>query len=110
LPSWSQSGNDAHGVRIIAKPTLREFWRRTPQAEEPLKAWYADARAADWTSPEVIRQRHARASVLRGNRVVFDIGGKKYRLVVRINYAYRVVYIRFVGTHADYDRIDAETV
>jgi mRNA interferase HigB len=97
-------------VRIIAKRTLREFWRRRPQAEEPLKAWYADARTADWASPDMIKRRHASASVLPGNRVVFDIGGNKFRLVVHVNYHYRVVYIRFVGTHADYDRIDAETV
>ena len=95
---------------MIAKRTLREFWRRTPAAAEPLKAWYADARAADWASPDMIRRRHASASSLRGHRVVFDIGGNKFRLVVPINYAYRAVYIGFVGTHADYDRIDAETV
>ena len=87
-------------MRIIAKRTLREFWRRTPQAQEPLRAWYATRE----------RRRHAGASVLPGNRVVFNIGGNRYRLVVRVNYAYRVVYIRFVATHADHDRIDAETV
>ena len=81
-----------------------------PQAEGPLSAWYADARKADWASPDTIRQRYRSASILRSNRVVFDIGGNKYRLVVRINYFYRVVYIRFVGTHGEYDRIDAETV
>lgn len=97
-------------VRIIAKRALREFWERVPRAEEPLLAWYADARAADWPSPDAIKRRHASASILRGNRVVFDIGGNRYRLVVRINYPYRIVYIRFIGSHADYDRIDAETV
>ncbi|MGH6901131.1 MAG: type II toxin-antitoxin system HigB family toxin [Geminicoccaceae bacterium] len=97
-------------MRIIAKRALREFWRRVPQAEGPLSAWYADARKADWASPDTIRQRYRSASILRSNRVVFDIGGNKYRLVVRINYFYRVVYIRFVGTHGEYDRIDAETV
>jgi len=95
---------------VIAKRTLREFWRRSPPAAEPLKAWHADARAADRASPDMIRRRHASASSLRGHRVVFDIGGNKFRLVVHINYAYRVVSIRLVGTHADYDRIDAETV
>ena len=110
LRSWSQSGNDADGVRIIAKRTLREFWQRVPQAEEPLKAWYADARTADWRSPDMVKRRHASASILRGNRVVFNIGGNRHRLVVRINFPFRVVDIRFVGTHADYDRVDAETV
>jgi len=97
-------------VRIIAKRTLREFWWRVPQAQELLSAWYADARTADRASPDAIRRRYRSASILRGNRVVFNIAGNKYRLVVRINYHYRVVYIRFIGTHADYDRIDAETV
>jgi mRNA interferase HigB len=81
-----------------------------PQAEEPLRAWYADARTADWASPDMIKCRHASASIVRGNRVVFNIGGNRYRLMVRINFPCRVVYIRFVGSHADYDRIDAETV
>jgi mRNA interferase HigB len=97
-------------VRVIAKRTLREFWRRAPQAEAPLSAWYADARRADWASPNTIKRRYPAASILPGNRVVFNIAGNKYRLVVRINYFYRVVYVRFVGTHAEYDRIDAESV
>jgi mRNA interferase HigB len=97
-------------MRVIAKRTLRAFWRRVPQAEQPLSAWYADARAADWESPAAIKQRYPSASLLPRNRVVFNIVGNKYRLVVQINYPYRVVYVRFVGTHADYDRIDAENV
>jgi mRNA interferase HigB len=97
-------------VRVISIRRLREFWWRVPQGMEPLLAWYADARKADWASPGAIKRRYPSASILPGNRVVFNIGGNKYRLVVRINYPYRVVYVRFVGTHADYDRIDAETV
>jgi mRNA interferase HigB len=97
-------------VRIIAKRTLREFWRRVPQAKEPLSAWYADARSADGASPTAVRRRYRSASILQNNRVVFNIAGNRYRLVVRINYHYRVVYIRFVGTHAEYDRVDVETV
>jgi mRNA interferase HigB len=97
-------------VRIIAKRTLREFWRRVPQAEEPLGAWYAEARTADWTSPDAVGRRYRSASILRNNRVVFNVAVNRYRLVVRINYAYRIVYIRFVGTHAGHDRIDAEMV
>ena len=81
-----------------------------PQAKEPLSAWYADAHKADWASSDTIKRRYRSASILRNGRVVFNIAGNKYRLVVRINYHYRVVYIRFVGTHADYDRVDAETV
>ncbi|MGH6897158.1 MAG: type II toxin-antitoxin system HigB family toxin [Geminicoccaceae bacterium] len=97
-------------MRIIAKRALRELWRRVPQAKEPLRAWYADARAADWASPNAIKARYRSAGILGNNRIVFDIAGNKYRLVVRINYHYRVVYVRFVGTHAEYDRIDAEVV
>jgi mRNA interferase HigB len=97
-------------VRIIAKRALREFWHRVPEAQQPLSAWYADVSKADWSSPAAIKRRYASASILRNSRVVFNIAGNRYRLVVRINYAYRVVYVRFVGTHADYDRIDAETV
>lgn len=97
-------------MRIIAKRTLRDFWRRHPDAEGPLKAWYSEARQADWQQPQDVKDRFARASIVGGNRVVFDIGGNNYRLVVKINSPYRVVYIRFVGTHAEYDRIDVEHI
>jgi mRNA interferase HigB len=97
-------------VRIIAKRALRDFWRRVPQAEGSLRAWYADARAADWSSPDAVRRRYRSVTVRHNNRVVFNIAGNSYRLVVRINYPYRIVYIRFVGTHAEYDKIDTETV
>lgn len=97
-------------MRIIAKRALREFWRQVPEAQQPLSAWYADVSKADWSSPAAIKRRYASASMLRNNRVVFNIAGNKYRLVVRINYTYRVVYVRFVATHADYDRIDAASV
>jgi mRNA interferase HigB len=81
-----------------------------PEAQQALSAWYADASKADWETPAAIKLRYASASILRNSRVVFNIAGNKYRLVVRINYPYRIVYVRFVGTHAAYDRIDAETV
>jgi mRNA interferase HigB len=99
-------------VRIIAKKTLREFWER-PQyrdAEQPLKAWFKTASAADWASPAAVRADYGNASILEHNRVCFNIGGNKYRLVVQINYPYRVVYVRFIGTHAEYDTIDVATV
>lgn len=97
-------------MRVIAKRTLRAFWRRHPDAEGPLRAWYTEARKADWKQPQDVKDRFARASFVGRDRVVFDIGGNKYRLVVRVNYPYRLVYIRFVGTHAEYDRIDVERV
>lgn len=81
-----------------------------PQAEPALSAWYADASGADWHSPAAVKQRYPSASLLPRNRIVFNIAGNRYRLVVKINYPYRVVYVRFVGSHAEYDRIDAGTI
>ena len=91
---------------------LREFWehRRYRDAAQPLKAWYKMTEAADWATPADVKADYDTASILGGNRVCFNIGGNKYRLIVRINYPYRVVYIRFIGTHAMYDTIDANTV
>jgi len=97
-------------MRIIAKKALREFWLRHPNAEESLLAWYREVEQEDWDTPAKVQAKYRSASIVGGNRVVFNIKGNDYRLVVRINYAYRVVYIRFVGTHAEYDRIDVEEV
>jgi len=97
-------------MRIIARKSLREFREQHPDAEQTLKAWYHDVKQAEWTSPNDIRQLYATASIIAINRVVFNIRGNHYRLVVAINYAYQVVYIRFVGTHRDYDQIDAATI
>jgi len=98
---------------VIAKRTLREFWegkREHDDAKAPLQAWYREATRSHWGSPAEIKVRYRSASFVGNNRVVFNIGGNKYRLIVRINYSHEIVYIRFVGTHADYDRIDVETV
>jgi mRNA interferase HigB len=95
-------------MRIIAKRSLREFWERHPDAEEPLLAWYREVEKEDWDQPSQIKEKYRSASFVKGNRVVFNIKGNDYRLVVKINYPYRVVYVRFVGTHADYDVIDVE--
>lgn len=97
-------------VRIVAASTLRAFWERHPSAEPPLKAWYAEARQAAWRTPNDIRVRYASASVVGRNRVVFNIRGNEVRLVVAVAYRFQAVYIKFVGTHAEYDRIDAATV
>ncbi|MGV3722033.1 MAG: type II toxin-antitoxin system HigB family toxin [Actinomycetota bacterium] len=97
-------------MRIIALRTLREFWIRHADAEEALRAWYTDAQRADWTSPGDIRKTYANASIVANNRVVFNIRGNTYRLIVAVNYAFGIVYIRFIGTHAEYDRVDAETI
>jgi mRNA interferase HigB len=100
------------GMRIIARKTLRQFWERAERSdsEQPLRAWFREATKADWKSPAEVKAAYRSASIVGNQRVVFNIAGNKYRLVVRINYAYRVVYIRFVGTHADYDQIDVEEV
>ena len=97
-------------MRIIARRTLRRFWGMHADAEQPLKAWFAEVSVATWKSMADIKKRFPHASVVDAERVVFNIGGNKYRLVVWINYPYRVIYVRFIGTHAQYDRIDAQTV
>jgi mRNA interferase HigB len=97
-------------MRIIARKTLRQFWEQHPDAEQTLKAWYHDAKQAAWTSPNDIRQVYATAGIIANNRVVFNIRGNHYRLIVAINYAYQIIYIRFVGTHQEYDQIDAATI
>lgn len=97
-------------MRIIARRTLREFWERYSDAEQPLRAWYHDARKADWRTPGDVKRVYANASVVGENRVVFNIGGNTYRLVVAINYPFRVCYVRFVGTHQAYNRVDVKTV
>ncbi len=97
-------------MRIIARRTLREFWVRHPRAEQPLKAWFREAATAHWAGPEDVKRRYRHASILKGNRAVFNIAGNRYRLIVQINYDFRVIYIRFVGSHSDYDKINAETI
>jgi len=97
-------------MRIIARKTLREFWKHHPDAEQPLRAWYAEAKSARWLTPNEIKLRYRSASFVANNRVVFNIGGNKYRLVVAIRYDVGIVFIRFIGTHAAYDKIDVTTV
>lgn len=97
-------------MRIIAKSRLREFWKRYPNAEKPLLAWYREVKKADWDKPAEVKTKYRNASIIGDNRVVFNIKGNSYRLVVHINYPYRIVRIRFVGTHAEYDSINAEEV
>jgi mRNA interferase HigB len=97
-------------MRVIAKKILREFWVQHPDAEEPLLSWYREVEHEDWATPANVKLRYPNASIVGDNRVVFNIKGNAYRLVVKINYPYRVVYIRFVGTHADYDRINVAEV
>jgi mRNA interferase HigB len=97
-------------MRIVAKSTLREFWTRFPDAEEPLLAWFREVEKEDWSRPSQVKEKYRNASFVKGNRVVFNIKGNDYRLVVKINYPYRMLYVRFVGTHVEYDRIDVKEV
>lgn len=100
-------------VRIIALSTLKRFLDESAayaDAKEPMMAWYRQARAADWRSPTDIKRDLRSASVLKDGRVVFNLAGNKYRIVVWINYDYRIVYVRFIGTHRQYDAIDAQTI
>ena len=94
-------------MRVIALSTLKAFWEKNPEyldAKEPTLAWYRHALHADWISPAEVKQDFRNASILRDGRVVFNIAGNKYQIVVWINYAYRVVYIRVIGTHAQYEK------
>ena len=97
-------------MRVIAKSTLQAFWRRRPDVEGPLLAWYREVEKEDWDGPAKIKAKYRSASFIRGNRVGFNIKGNDYRIIVKINYPYRMVYVRFIGTHAEYDKIDAEEV
>ena len=108
LPNWEI----LPAVRIIAKSSLQKFWERPgcADARGPLHSWYAEAIKATWRSPQDIKDQYASASICGNNRVVFNIGGNKYRLVVEVQYQAGIVWVKFVGTHAQYDRIDVETV
>ena len=97
-------------MRIVAKSRLRVFWERFPPAKEPLLAWYREVEKEDWDGPAKVKEKYRSASIIKGRRVVFNVKGNDYRLVVKINYPYRIVYIRFVGTHVEYDKINAEEV
>jgi len=97
-------------MRIISRKKLKEFWKQHPDARQSLQAWYDDAKHAVWKGPGDIRDAYRNASFVANNRVVFNIKGNRYRLVVAIQYEHGIVLIRFVGTHGEYDRIHAATV
>ncbi len=97
-------------MRIIKRGTLRRFWENHTDARGALETWYHVAKKGKWSSFNEIRQTFGSADVVPGNRVVFNIKGNSYRLVVKIHYNTQTIYIRFIGTHAEYDKIDAETI
>ncbi len=97
-------------MRIISKKILREFWGVYTDAEQSLRAWHAKAQLAEWKTPSDIKTDYRNASFVANNRVIFNIKGNTYRLVVAVNYDYGIIYIRFVGSHKEYDKIDATTI
>lgn len=97
-------------MRVIARKTLRDFYETHADSKAPLEAWFHEVVAADWRGPKDIKRRYPSADILPGNRVVFNIKGNHYRLIVKIHYNTGIAFIRFVGTHAEYDAIDATTV
>jgi mRNA interferase HigB len=97
-------------MRVLSKSTLREFWTRHPRAEQPLTAWYDVTKKATWQHSADLKQTFATASIITSERVVFNIHGNDYRLVAHIDYEFKLVFIRFIGTHREYDKIDAATV
>ena len=97
-------------MRIIARKTLETFWQSYPDSEQTLKAWYSEAKHAAWHSPNDIKAKYGHASIVGDSRVVFNICGNKYRLVVKIAYPFSCIYIRFIGTHKQYDRIEVEKI
>lgn len=97
-------------MRVIAKRTLRDYWERNPETEQALKAWHAEAEQAVWKTPNEVKAQFRSASILKDSRVVFNICGNRHRLIVKLNYGAGILFVKFVGTHAEYDRIDAETI
>lgn len=97
-------------MKIVAVSTLKEFWERHPAAEQSLRAWVDEVRMLAWTQPADIKMQFRSASILKNRRVVFNIKGNDYRLIVAIAYRVGIVYVKFIGTHAEYDAVDAETV
>ncbi len=95
---------------VISCKCLREFWELYPDARQALQAWLSDVKRAEWKSPAEIKDVYRNASFLANNRVVFNIKGNSYRLIVLVQYTHGILYIRFVGTHGDYDKIDAVTI
>ncbi len=96
--------------RILAKSTLREFWEKYPDSEQYLKTWYDTAMNSNWHSPSDVKQSYANASILKDSRIVFIIKGNSYRLLVKFNFEHGLAFIRFIGTHEEYDKIDANHI
>ena len=97
-------------MRIISKKTLKDFWTNHPDSEQPLRAWHAKTKLVEWKTPSDLKKDYRNASFVANKRVIFNIKGNKYRLVTALNYDFSIIYIRFIGTHQDYDKIDVLTI
>lgn len=97
-------------MRVIAKKILREFWIKHSDCEQQLKSWYQEADKSEWKNLNEIKKEYPSASILEDNRVVFNIKGNNYRLIVKINFSYQMIWVRFIGTHKEYDIIDANKI
>ena len=106
----SQIGTIIDPMNIVAVKFLRSFWEKYPDAEQPLKSWVDEAKKATWSQPSEIKEQYRSASILKNRRVVFNIKGNDFRLVVSVAYHFQAVYVKFIGTHQEYDAINAETV
>jgi mRNA interferase HigB len=96
--------------RIFAKSTLREFWEKYPESEQYLKTWFDTVRSSDWRNPNEVKKTYANASILKDNRIVFNIKGNTYRLLAKFNFEKQWVFIRFIGTHEQYDKVDVNKI
>ena len=97
-------------MRVISKKILREFWEKHSDSQQQLKSWFKETGDVDWRNPKDIKKEYPSASFLADNRVIFNIKGNKYRLIIKVNYDYHMVWIRFIGTHAEYDKVDATKI
>jgi mRNA interferase HigB len=97
-------------VRVVAKKILRDFWEKHEDCEQQLKSWFREVQKSEWENPNRIKEEYPTASILNNNRIVFNVKGNNYRLIVKISFEYQMVWIRFVGTHAEYDKINANTI
>lgn len=97
-------------MRVIAKRTLRDFWIKHADCEQQLKSWYRETEKAEWENINKLKEEYPSASILKDNRIVFSIKGNDYRLIVKFNFDYQICWIRFIGTHAEYDKINANKI
>ena len=97
-------------MRVISRKPLRLFWDKHNDSEQQLISWYWETEKANWKNHNELKKEYPSASILENNRIVFNIKGNRYRLIVRINYQYQIIWIRFIGTHAEYNKIEATTI